>query len=69
MSEFEEGLKQLGWTNKKAGEVLQKDAKTIYRWRKRGAPLIVMLLMSVLVERQKKPIDKSGEMPDTEFIK
>lgn len=53
MSEFEEGLKQLNWSNKKASEVLGKDAKTIYRWRKRGAPLIVMLLMSVLVEKEK----------------
>ena len=69
MSEFEEGLKLLGWTNKKASEVLQKDAKTIYRWRKRGAPLIVMLLMSVMVERQKKPVDTAGNMPDTEIVK
>jgi len=56
MSEFEEGLKQLGWTSKRASEVFHKDAKTIYRWRKHGAPLIVMLLMSVMVERQKQNV-------------
>jgi len=64
ISKFEEGLKQLGWTNKLAAKVLQKDPKTIYRWRKSEAPLVVLLLMSVMLARHKE-----GKTPEFVFYR